>query len=57
MRRVSLRFDPVDSTIQVDATGRERALERPGENEKARLVFTGRAFFVVELIGIEPMTS
>ncbi|WPB82416.1 hypothetical protein KYC5002_25270 [Archangium violaceum] len=43
--------------IQVDATGRERALERLGENEKARLVRTGRAFFIVELIGIEPMTS
>ncbi|HYO74380.1 MAG TPA: hypothetical protein VEU33_50725 [Archangium sp.] len=45
------------SLIQGDATGRERALERTGENEKARQVFTGRAFFIVELIGIEPMTS
>ncbi|WP_375764718.1 hypothetical protein NR798_23650 [Archangium gephyra] len=45
------------SGAQVDSTGRELQLERSGENEKARRVFTKRAFFIVELIGIEPMTS
>ncbi len=52
--RISL---PSTSLIQVEPTGREHALERRGGNEKARLVFTKRAFFIVELIGIEPMTS